>query len=88
MKLTEAQRKALITVDCLPGQTTWHRRSTLEALRRRGLVARYTHFSIRAEWACGTEIVEQWRVPSQRPQPIDDWEITDLGRAALEQEGK
>ncbi|MGX9443897.1 hypothetical protein ACWX0K_15145 [Nitrobacteraceae bacterium UC4446_H13] len=85
MKLTEVQRKALITVDRSPGQIAWHRRSTLEALRRRGLVARYTHFSIRAEWACGTEIVEQWRVPSQRPH---DWEITPAGRAALEHEGK
>lgn len=88
MKLTEAQLKALAAVESSPGQITWHRRQTLEALRRRGLVSRYTHFSIRAEWACGSDVTEQWRLPTNAPRPIDDWEITPAGRTALEQGGK
>lgn len=76
--LSKTMREALSYVErgvlCPPASFR-----TLEALRRRGLVTRYTIYSIGADYFEADSKTPQYRNRSKEPYQIHEWAITNKG---------
>jgi hypothetical protein len=81
MKLSPAMWKALGRLNNGASTSPGSYR-TMEALRRRGLAARYTNFSIRAEYVEKDSVTVQWARPARKPFLLHEWYDTPAGRAA------
>lgn len=84
VKLTDAQVRALSAI-------ARHPRSRInfsvgEALRKRGLVTRYTTYSILAHFANESGVHVQYRRDPDCAMAIHEWELTKAGRALLSKE--
>jgi hypothetical protein len=83
-ELTEPMLKALKLMDNVYGYSgSGHRFNTLEALRHRGLAARYTVKAIGADYVEKDVSTVQYRAPAKKPHLIHDWYITTEGKNVL-----
>lgn len=81
-KLTPTMLKALKRICESPGPSWSFELKTGEALRARGLVNRYTTYSIKAEYATPTEITLQFKVPVKKAHAYHEWDATKAGYQA------
>lgn len=81
-RLSGAQIFALRCIDKY-GARTHIKFNVGEALRKRGLVTRYTTYSIRAVYASSHGEHEQYVKSPEAPVVFHEWKITKAGHAAL-----
>lgn len=80
-ELTKAQLKTLADIARWP-TVARVRFPTGEALRRAGMVTRYTVYAVGADFANRDGVHEQWR---GEPKAQHEWDLTSAGRRALEE---
>lgn len=81
-KLTDAQINALKSIEKW-GYSTRVNFKVGEALRKRGLVTRYTTYSVRAVFATKDGEHDQYNHSPDDPVISHEWDITPAGRSAL-----
>lgn len=81
-KLTKAQIETLKHIERW-GYSTRIKFHVGEALRRRGLVTRYTTYIVRAIFANADGEHEQYNRPAENPIVSHEWDLTKAGRRAL-----